>query len=201
MIDEGYTKYSCDWRQESALSATAIHELNKWRNNLHDAGLLGYCEERGVGFGNVSIRTDRSEQFIISGTQTGHIRRTDEACYSLVTGFDIDKNYVACVGPIQASSEALTHAALYALDDEIRAIGHVHSSSLWRALLYQVPTSAEGVSYGSPDMAREFQRLYRVADLAEAGIVAMAGHEEGVVVFGDSIGQAAQRIRGLTTNL
>lgn len=79
----------CDWRRAPALPAAVIHDLNEWRNRLYDAGLVGYCDEHGVGFGNLSIRVDGDEKFIFSGTQTGRIPRTDETHYSLVTACDI----------------------------------------------------------------------------------------------------------------
>lgn len=124
MIDEGYTKYECAWQQASSLPVETIAELNAWRNRLYDEGLIGYYPEHGVGFGNVSIREGSASEFIISGTQTGHIPRTDEHHYARVTRCEIEANRVHCEGPVQASSEALTHAAIYALDPTIRAVVH-----------------------------------------------------------------------------
>ena len=198
MIDEGYTKYKCDWRRAPALPAAVINDLNEWRNRLYEVGLVGYYEEHGVGFGNLSIRVVGNKQFIISGTQTGHIPCTDENHYSLVTAWDIGKNYVSCEGPVQASSEALTHAALYELDAGICAIVHVHSLILWRKLINRIPTTAEDVGYGTPEMARELLRLYRETELPEIGVAVMAGHEEGIVAFGHTLEQAAQRILKFT---
>lgn len=194
MIDEGYTKYDCDWQQAPALPIEVIAELNHWRNRFHDEGLIGYYKRHEVGFGNVSIRDGHSGRFIISGTQTGHIACTDQNHYSLVTAWDIDTNHVSCEGPVQASSEALTHAAIYALDPAIRAIVHVHDNKLWHRLMYRVPTTAHDVYYGTPEMAREFTRLYRETGLAEERIAEMGGHEDGIVSFGSSIEEAAQRI-------
>ena len=134
MIDEGYIKYECDWRQAPALPLATVAELNDWRNRFHDEQLIGYYKRHGVGFGNISIRDGNSERFIISGTQTGHIARTNQNHYAVVTACDIDTNYVSCEGPVQASSEALTHAAIYALDPAIRAIVHVHDKKLWLVL-------------------------------------------------------------------
>lgn len=194
MIDEGYTKYECSWRQAPALAIERIAALNDWRNRLYDHGLIGYYKRHGVGFGNVSIRDGDSSGFIISGTQTGHISRTDQNHYSLVTACDIDANHVSCEGPVQASSEALTHAAIYALDPAIRAIVHVHDQALWHRLMYRAPTTAPNVYYGTPEMAKEFARLYRETGLAEERIAEMGGHEEGIVSFGNDIDEAAQRI-------
>lgn len=194
MIDEGYTKYDCDWVQTPALPVDAVAELNAWRNRLHEQGLIGYYPEHGVGYGNVSIRVGDSDQFIISGTQTGHIEETDETHYGLVVRCDIGDNRVHCEGPVQASSEALTHAAIFALDPAIRAVVHVHDTALWHELMDRVATTSRQVPYGTPEMALEFQRLYQDTDFADQGIAVMGGHEEGIVTFGKDIEQAAQRI-------
>ena len=194
MIDEGYTKYECEWRHGPALPAASIAELNRWRNRLHEQGLIGYYPEHGVGFGNVSIREGDSDAFIISGTQTGHIEKTDERHYARVVRCDIEANRVFCEGPVQASSEALTHAAIYALDPAIRAVVHVHDAALWNELIDRVPTTAREVSYGTPEMAHEFRRLYEETDFAVRGVAVMGGHDEGIVTFGPDIEDATRRI-------
>lgn len=194
MIDEGYTKYECNWREAPPLPTEAVAELNAWRNRLHDQGLIGYYPEHGVGFGNVSIRESDSDTFIISGTQTGHIERTDERHYARVTRCDIGANRVHCEGPVQASSEALTHAAIYALDPAIRAVVHVHDAAMWNELVGKLPTTSRDVSYGTPEMAHEFRRIYEETDFELQGVAVMGGHEEGIVSFGSDIAQAARRI-------
>lgn len=197
MIDEGYTKYQCEWRQAPALPAECVAELNAWRNRLHEQGLIGYYPQYRVGYGNVSIREDESGAFIISGTQTGHIEVTDERHYARVVRCDIEANRVLCEGPVQASSEALTHAAIYALDPAIRAVVHVHDAALWNEFIDRVPTTAREISYGTPEMALDFRRLYAETEFAALGVAVMGGHEEGIVSFGEDIGEAAQRILGL----
>lgn len=194
MIDEGYTKYECEWQVAPALPAAAIAELNACRNRLHEQDLIGYYPAHKVGFGNVSVREGDSEAFIVSGTQTGHIAITDAGHYARVLRCDIEANRVYCEGPVQASSEALTHAAIYALDPGIRAVVHVHDAALWNELLDSVPTTSPDVTYGTPEMAYEFRRLYEETDFAEQGVAVMGGHEEGIVAFGQTIEQAEQRI-------
>ena len=196
MIDEGYTKYQCEWRRGSSLPDQTIAELNACRNQLFDAGLVGYYEQHGVGFGNLSIRGPKGG-IVISGTQTGHIERTDARHWSLVLGYDIDANRVICEGPVQASSEALTHAAIYELDPDIQAIAHVHSAELWHRLIDRIPTTSRDVPYGTPEMAREFGRLYRETDLPEFRAAVMGGHDEGLVAFGRDINEASERVLSL----
>jgi hypothetical protein len=101
---------------------------------------------------------------------------------------------VVCEGPVQASSEALTHAAIYALDAGVRAVVHVHDADTWHELIDRIPTTSREVTYGTPEMAREFQRLYEETDFAERGVAVMGGHDEGIVSLGKDIKQAAERV-------
>lgn len=193
MIDEGYTKFRVDWRDHRPVDFSEVAELDRWRTALHDAGLIGRYPDSGIGFGNISVRIDGGA-FLISGTQTGHHRRTDRRHYALVTRADIEANTVACRGAVQASSESLTHAAIYGLDSGIDAVVHVHDAMLWERLLGRLPTTDAAVAYGTPAMARELGRLYRETNLKRDGVAVMAGHESGLVGFGRDLEEAANRI-------
>lgn len=194
MIDEGYTKYHVDWTRCGPLDLPEIDRLNRWRPALYEAGLVGYDRAHAVGYGNISMRVGDGGRFVISGTQTGRHPRLTAEHYALVTGFDIAANRVACEGPVQASSEAMTHAAIYRLARDIGAIVHAHSEDLWLRLKGKLPTSDGSVAYGTPAMAREFERLYRDTGFATSGVAAMAGHEGGLVSIGRDIEEAARRI-------
>ena len=196
-IDEGYIKYDSDWTPGPVPAQELTSLLDTWRRPLFDAGLIGHYEDLGVGFGNLSVRFGLSEQFIISGTQTGHIADTDGQHYALVTHYDIDRNRVSSTGSVQASSESLTHAAIYELNESIHAVVHVHSRALWESLKDQLPTTAADVSYGTPEMAREFTRLYRDTSFRASGVAVMAGHDEGMVSIGCDLEEAAMRILAL----
>ena len=199
-IDEGYIKFESDWEQGPAPDAALVELLDAWRRPLFDQQLIGRYEDLGIGYGNISVRAGAAGQFVISGTQTGHLRETTGAHYALVTAYDVDRNRVSSTGPVEASSESLTHAAIYALDDSINAVVHVHSRPLWDALRGQLPTTAPNVSYGTPEMAHEFERLYRDTEFASGGVAIMAGHDEGIVSFGHNLEEAAGRILALTAH-
>ena len=196
-IDEGYIKFDSDWTEGPAPDAAITAELDHWRRPLHEAGLIGHYEELGIGFGNLSMRAGQRGQFIVSATQTGHLAETMADHYALVTAYDIDANRVSSVGPLQASSESLTHAAIYELSDTINAVVHVHSKILWQQLLTEVPATDPDVPYGTPAMAREFERLYRDSEFADFGLAVMAGHDEGIVSIGVTLEEAAQRLLAL----
>jgi ribulose-5-phosphate 4-epimerase/fuculose-1-phosphate aldolase len=197
MIDEGYVKYVSHWTPGPATHKSAAQELDTWRKPLFDAGLIGEYADLGIGYGNLSVRRGSSDLFLISGTQTGHLPVTDERHYSLVTDCDIRSNVVRCSGPVQASSEAMTHAAIYALGDAIGAVVHIHSAKLWRRELDKLPTSNASVAYGTPDMAHELDRLYRMGGFREAGVAVLAGHDEGLISFGTTLEEAATRVLAL----
>ncbi len=189
MIDEGYTKYQCNWVNSEPVSFDEIAELNQWRLKLYELGLIGEYDN-GIGFGNISIRYSQPGQFLISGTQTGNLSALNEQHYTTVTNFDLERNCLTCCGPIQASSESLTHATLYQANPTVNAVIHVHHLKLWRKLMYKVPTTAIEVAYGTPEMAKEILRLFREDNPIKTKIVVMSGHEEGIISFGKNLQEA-----------
>lgn len=197
MLDEGYIKYESHWTPGPATHVSAARDLERWRRPLYEARLIGEYEEHGIGYGNLSVRRGSSELFLISGTQTGHLPVTDESHYSLVTDCDIRGNVVRCSGPIQASSEAMTHASIYALGDAIGAVVHAHSAKLWERYTGELPTTDPEIAYGTPDMAQEIDRLYRMAGFRESGVAVLAGHEDGLISFGTTLEEAALRMLNL----
>jgi len=196
-IDEGYIKYRSFWTKAPIPNAAVTEELDTWRRPLRAAGLIGQYEELGIGYGNISIRCGEPGQFLISGTQTGHLEETDKTHYALVTSYNTHANIVCSVGPVQASSEAMTHAAIYGLDTTIGAIVHVHSRVLWRNLINTLPTTRADVAYGTPQMANEFRRLYRDTPFRQTGLAVMAGHEEGLLSFGITLEEATKKMLDL----
>jgi len=162
MRDEGYIKYRIHWTPQPAPDAAATKQLEAWRRPLFKAGLIGQYDNPPIGFGNISMRCGEAGQFLITGTQTGHVALSNEAHYTLVTDYDIAGNELSCRGPVQASSEALTHAAIYELDPAINAVVHVHSQSLWDRYVNILPTTHPDIAYGTPEMAREFARVQGV---------------------------------------
>ncbi|WP_019509151.1 class II aldolase/adducin family protein [Pleurocapsa sp. PCC 7319] len=193
MIDEGYIKYQCHWHQQPAITDGDIVELNHWRTKLYQLGLIGEYDN-GIGFGNISIRIPQSQQFIISGTQTGGIPELTVQHYTKVTDFDWQKNYVTCEGLIRASSETLTHAAIYVAEPQVNAVVHVHHANLWHKLLERVPTTNPDCAYGTPEMAAEIIRLCQQQETQQQKIIVMSGHEEGILTFGNSLDEAGNTL-------
>jgi len=188
-IDEGYIKYFCQWQKKSAIALADIGELNLWRTELYKLGLIGEYDN-GIGFGNLSIRIPHSNNLIISGTQTGGIAELSLKHYTKVTDYDWQQNYVVCEGLIKASSETLTHAAIYVAQTQINAVVHVHHDKLWRKLRDRVPTTDPSCAYGTPEMAEEIVKLCQQPETLKQKIIIMSGHEEGILTFGNTVEEA-----------
>jgi ribulose-5-phosphate 4-epimerase/fuculose-1-phosphate aldolase len=185
---EGVIQFELHWQQTDVIQAD-LAALNAWRSILWKLGLIGQDPHRyhGYDFGNLSQRYDTRQQFIISGSQTGHIAQTDASHYALVTDFDPNSNRVVAQGPVRPSSESMTHGVIYRLDDSVNCVMHVHSPAIWNAASkLPLPTTRAEVTYGTPEMATEVARLFRETEVREQSIFVMAGHEDGVVAFGSS---------------
>jgi len=189
MSETGYVKYRCDHVVAEATRFPGFESLNEVRSALHEQGLIGMYRN-GIGFGNVSIRALGSKGFHISGTMTGESPVLDPTHYTKVAAVEFDQNWLRCEGPIQASSESMTHASIYHQDTETCAALHVHHLELWKRLLHRIPTTRQEVEYGTPEMAAEVARLFRETNVRQQRIFAMAGHEEGIFAFGASPEQA-----------
>lgn len=195
MRDEGVIKFECAWNSGPLPGFSTLPELFEFRNRLFDEGLIGVYPD-GIGFGNISVRvSSEPPQFLISASQTGHIAQAHADHFSLVTQFDVQHNRVECLGPIKASSESLTHAMIYEIFPQTQAVIHVHSNFNWQRLQGVIPTSAANVPYGTPEMALEVQRLAREESLGHKGIFVMAGHEDGILSFGESLSEAHAVLR------
>jgi len=191
--DEGQVKFESDLYKSPPPSEWDVEEVNLWRDRLYALGYIGAYDD-GVGYGNISIRPANLRQFIITGTSTGKVPMLGPEHFTRVSSYDIDRNAVVCEGKVHASSESMTHAAVYACDPSVRAVIHIHSKPHWDRLLGRIPTTSESAAYGTPEMAREIKRLFDETDFATLGVMVMAGHEEGILSFGPTLTEAGRRL-------
>ncbi|MGL1902144.1 MAG: class II aldolase/adducin family protein [Fibrobacterales bacterium] len=187
-IDDGYIKFNLKQTFGEPLADEFLTELIRYRQKLYALQLIGVYHS-GVGYGNISQRTIEN-QFVISGSATGSRETVTTQDFCTVTECSIKTNTVEAEGPIDASSESMTHFVLYTLDQSINAVIHVHSLSLWKKLCGVVPTTGKDIPYGTPEMAYAVENLYNNSSMSEKKILAMEGHEEGIVVFGNSLDDA-----------
>lgn len=188
MKETGVIKFNCHWTKASPLPYAEIAELNEWRDKMYARRFIGLNEDN-IGYGNISMRSS-AKQFIISGSATGHLENLTNEHYTQVVDYNLEANWVSCQGPIVASSESLTHAALYECDESIKAVIHIHDNTLWKKLLTKIPTTLATVEYGTPAMALEVKRLFRESKLKSIKLLAMAGHQDGLIAFGANLKEA-----------
>ncbi len=191
-MDDGYIKFKLAWKEGPAPSFPEMATLISWRDKMHALGLIGYDATYKVGFGNISLLPEGKKSFVISGTQTGHIPHLERQHFTEVIDYSIIENHLTCFGPVKASSESLTHAAIYEADPEIRAVIHIHHDEQWEKWLNEIPTTHKDVPYGTPEMAEEIHRLFKEYRSNGMKLLAMAGHQGGLISFGKTLEEAAQ---------
>lgn len=194
MAQEGVIKFDLQFSPAPALPAANSAAIRDWHRRCHQLALIGRDPERyeGLAYGNISQR-EQGGAFLISGTQTGGeaVLPSDAVCR--VDACDIAANRIIASGPVRPSSESLTHAALYQTDPAIGFVIHVHSPLIWhRAEALGLPSTPPEIEYGTPAMAVAVDDCYRMAKLHGSGIIAMAGHEDGILAFGKNAQQAGE---------
>lgn len=187
---QGFVKFNCHWNQSGPVISDEQYEIiNYWREVLYNMDLIG-AYENGVAFGNISMRIGGTNQFVITGSATGEIPELEPGHYVKVNSFNFDDNAVQCVGPLKASSESLTHAAIYSSDQDVNAVVHVHNIELWNELIYKVPTTNPSMDYGTITLAMDILRLFKESDVYEKRIIVMAGDRAGILSFGHDMDEA-----------
>ncbi len=194
--DEGYIKFNLNWSEKTfGFKECDYLEINSCRNRLYELGLIGAYPD-GIGFGNISIR-DIANEFIISGSATGNFKNLSKKQYSLVRDYNIPKNSVHCKGISKASSESLTHAAIYETNKEIMAVIHIHNECMWNKYKNELPTTNVKAEFGTPEIALEIQKL----TIHNQGIIIMGGHPEGIISYGNSLHEAEEILLNYYNNI
>jgi len=193
---EGYIKFNVSWDQEPfRFNDLDFNLINSYRQRLFNLGLVGSYPD-GIGFGNLSIRQINNE-FIISGSATGNIPNLTKKKYSLVKEFDIKNNSVTCQGLSKASSESLSHAAVYQKNPKVNAVIHVHQKNMWNCYQNKLPTTNRKAKFGTPEIASELSRVSHPT----SGIIVMGGHPEGIITYGKSLEEAYHILLNYYNNL
>lgn len=193
MTSEGIIKFVCNWLPGEPPEFDLIAELNEYRSELHKFGLIGAYPD-GLGYGNISIRIPGTDNFIITGSQTGHLQVLEAEHYSIITGYSIKDNTLECTGMIKASSESLSHAAVYQALPDVQAVIHVHNQDLWSNLIFNEVTTSPELEYGTVELALEIDDLLRQIDPAKNKIIVLGGHQDGIISFGPNIFDAANAL-------
>ena len=194
---------------KAVLAAPLLAELRAWRSILRDLELLGEDPQRygGFGYGNLSLRNGRGDFVITASQSSGETNFTDHDLVE-ISSVDFANFRVDARGSRPPSSEALTHAMLYAADDAVCVVFHVHSPEIWKAsAALSLPATAADVPYGTPAMAEAVAALM-VEEPQRPLLFVTAGHEDGVFVAGATLDECGSdlvsclaRARALATDL
>ena len=186
---EGVIKYQLHHTFSKLANTINLTEINHYRSLAYDLELIGQNPLRylGYGYGNISQRLENN-QFLISGTQTGEKTHLSSEDYCLVTKVNLAKNSLHAIGQCKPSSEALTHASVYAQNPAIHCVIHAHTPLIWHTTnALKIPHTAQDIPYGTPEMAKA------VADLIaekSSGLFTMLGHEDGIIAYGEDFSTA-----------
>jgi hypothetical protein len=196
---EGVIRFTTEHRWEPLPPSLAplAAELAGWQRVLRRLGVAGRDPDRygGYAFGNLSACLEGEaapgcRSFLVTGSQTMNSGDEDEAGsldrWAVVERWDAAANRVESRGLAAPSSESLTHGALYDLDlpMPIGAVFHAHAPGLWnRARALGLPITDPAAECGTPELAREIARLGAAGALT-GGLLAMGGHEDGILAFG-----------------
>jgi ribulose-5-phosphate 4-epimerase/fuculose-1-phosphate aldolase len=196
---EGVIKFQLDFQTGRPPAEEQLRELNAWRDIFLKLGLLGRDQQRyeGYGFGNLSRRLpgQNDAAFLISGTQTGHLKKLLPEHYATVHKCNPAANQLSASGQIQPSSEALSHGVLYQHNPQIHWVMHLHSPEIFthRGQL-NLPCTDPAADYGTPEMAEEIQRLAHTHKHSDSGLLIMTGHQDGVLVYGTTVAETGSLV-------
>ncbi len=191
MID-GVIKYDFRHTFTDELKEELCKDIENVRKRLFALKLIG--EYQGIGYGNISKRVEKNS-FIITGTQTGHLKSLTSRHYALIEEFDEKRFFLKSRGGTKPSSESLTHATIYNLDEKINAVIHIHSNTIWRYMLNNgYLFTGENVEYGTKEMTKAVNSLYANTAPLSNPLFAMAGHKDGVIIFGKNLQEAESKL-------
>ncbi len=172
-----------------ALGEQAFNELAAWRSILFQLTLLGQTPDKyaGYAYGNLSMRSDDSDKFTITASQTSGEQALVAEHLVRITHCNLERFWVDAEGSEPPSSESLTHAMVYAADPRIRCVFHVHSTTIWQhRQALNLPETPADVSYGSPAMIRAVAALMDEHQ-SRPLTFATAGHEDGIFACGPTL--------------
>jgi len=187
--ETGSVKFSYQQVRVPVADFAGFQELNACRCKLLQLRLVGVGSD-GISFGNLSVRDHERSGFFITGSGTGGVAHLEPEHCAKVIAYDFGRNWLRSQGVTIASSESLTHAAIYEADESASSVIHCHNAHMWERLREVVPTTSAEVEYGTPQMAQEVKRLFATTAVKETKLFVMAGHANGVIAFGTSFEEA-----------
>jgi hypothetical protein len=74
---------------------------------------------------------------------------------------------------------------------DVHYVFHAHSPEIWlHAKTLGIASTTVAAEYGTPDIAKEIQRLCQIPEVHDSRILSMGGHEDGIIAFGETAAEA-----------
>lgn len=183
MEQESYIKFNCEHLAKDILFPDDIDDLIELGKTLKALGHIGKIDET-MGYGNISYCSSDGNIYISAST-TGTFATYEKKHFCRILDFDIESNYVKSEGFLPASSETMSHIAVYQSLNDIRFVVHIHSKQLWEKYLNIEITSNKGVKYGTKEMYYEIVRLLN--SNPDSNMLVMGGHRDGLMFWHKNI--------------
>ncbi len=191
MEKESYIKFNCQHTYQSVELPQQIDMLIELGNALKHKGLIGKIDDT-MGFGNISVKDTKTELIYISASKTGIPCKYTKEHFCRIDEWNAEKNLVVSRGQMPASSETLSHLAVYEALAWVRYVVHIHSESLWQSLLDKGLTSSQDIKYGTKEMYFEIVRLLR--ECSNQNLLVMGGHKNGLIFWDQDIASLKKSI-------
>lgn len=197
-MEEGIIKFKIERRKSYfSIGAPLYEDIDNARKKLRYYNLIGQYADLKLGYGNISKRLNEKE-FLISGSQTGHLESLNGSFWSVIEDSDFDNNSVKCKGAIEPSSETLSHSAFYAFNMSINCVIHIHQKILWLELIKNgYPNTSPSAEYGSRILYKELIEIIKNNYKSDPIVIVMRGHEDGILFAGSSINLTLDKIMEL----
>lgn len=196
---EGVIKFRFEHETNVCCGESDIVELAKWRSELRAAGLVGqdFARYGGLGFGNLSKRM-LDGSILITASQTGHLGILTPEGYARIMDFDPARNMVWSRGVRHPSSETITHLAAYGSNRRAQFVFHAHCPEIWNAKNeLGIPITDPAVECGTVEMFYEVLWLLRDSKNYQKGILAMGGHTDGLLAWGETADETGSNLLSL----
>ena len=121
--------------QDGLIAQERFADLAAWRSILFAQDLMGQYPEYndGFSFGNLSCRASADgSPFFITGSQTTGVKRFTREHLVRISDTNLERFWAVAEGDAPPSRDTMTHAAIYASDQRIQFVFHVHSAEIWQ---------------------------------------------------------------------
>lgn len=199
-MDEGVVKFSYSHRRQNLSLGKQARNLINLRNSVFKKGYLAKRED-GKASGSISIRSGKSNSFLISGKQTGEVFNFTEKHICLVESFNLEAFSLISKGETKPGSEALIHALLCSLDRNIQCVVHITEPRLVSYTeMNPYPSTVE--TYGTVELLEQIKLIIKNKAIQNSsGILLMKGHQDGILSFAKKEAEAIQQIEEIEKSI